>query len=429
MTPERCRAGWTRSSGVSSIMAAGAILIVTIVPHPGPAQDTAALDRPASVARFVGDAAPSTPRPSTATPVLTAAATATPSATATATVGAATVPATPNAAVAATRPLGGWRIRSVDTMKLSRDTLKAPLNDRQIAAVVRLDARLHLTNVTADVYYDAPDYMMRWVSAIRAAGLHVWFRAHWYAWENHRVSVVVRGRTRLATVAGSMTPQAYIGATRLFLRQHTALFRNGDIFDFCPEPENGAYWLKKYGKGWSWHSNEAAKHAFNMFIRSGVRMAATTLANRGLGGVVVTAISVDSSIALRLLSAPTVTRLGMITLDLYPERRTSDPAVATSRLVSEIKSVHDRWGVPVLVGEHGYPRDKYVDDVTQARVLRAELAGVARLPYVLGLNYWVDAGGPGYGGYTNLYRLVNGAWTIRPAAQILARAYAAATPP
>ena len=310
----------------------------------------------------------------------------------------------------------GWGIRAVDSMKLSRDTLKLQLSDAQIAAVVRLDARLHLTHVSVDVYFDDPLYLGRWVRAVRKLGLKVWFRGHWYGWEDHRER------------RGDLTPDLYIEATRRFLQEHATLLENGDIFDFCSEPENGAYWLRAFGNGWSWR-NPAAKTAFNSFIRSGLYMASTTLGNRGRGGVLTTAISVNYSIATRMLSKPTVARLGMITLDLYPEGTTRDPATATRRLLGEIAQVRRRWLVPILLGEHGYARDMQVDDATQARVLAAELTALATLPYLLGINYWVDAGGPGYGGYTNLYRKAGAAWQPRPSAEVLARAYAAMTVP
>ena len=307
---------------------------------------------------------------------------------------------------------GVWTVRAIDTMKLSRDTLKRQISDAEIMAIVRQDAKLHLTHITADVYYDDPAYLGRWVRAIRATGAHVWFRSHWYAWETHRDR------------AGTLSPHDYIEATRHFLQQNIALFENGDIFDFCPEPENGAYWLRQYGSGWSWR-NPVAKTAFNSFVRSGVYMASSTLANRGRGAVLATAISVDDSIATRMLSKPTVARLGMLTLDLYPEGRTRDPKVAARLLVAEIERVHRRWRVPILLGEHGYARDLPVDDLTQARVLDAELAALARLPYMVGMSYWADAGGVGYGGYTNLYTRAGGGWVPRAAARTLARAYAA----
>ncbi len=319
-----------------------------------------------------------------------------------------------------------WPIRSIDTMKLSRDTARDQLSAADIRALVRLDARLHPSHVTVDVYYDDPAYMRRWVDSIHTAGLRVWFRAHWYAWETHYTRYVLpHGKIRTVMAGGTMTPQQYIDATRRFLQTNATLFENGDIFDFCPEPENGAYWLRTYGKGWSWRGNEAAKHAFNVFVRDGVRMAATTLAHRGLGGVLVTAVSVNSSVATRLLSKPTMQRLKMITLDLYPEGKTRDAATAARLLVAEIASVRRKWPLPILIGEHGYARDIAVDDATQARVLAAELAALVRLPYVLGLNYWVDAGGPGYGGYTNLFARARNTWLPRPAASVLARAYTA----
>jgi hypothetical protein len=119
----------------------------------------------------------------------------------------------------------------------------------------------------------------------------------------------------------------------------------------------------------------------------------------------------------------------MITLDLYPEGTTTNPATATSRLLQEIARVHAHWNLPILIGEHGYSRDRVVTDATQARVMAAELAALERLPYMLGLNYWVDAGGPGYGGYTNLYGWSKGAWQPRAAAAVLGHAYGAMSRP
>jgi hypothetical protein len=118
----------------------------------------------------------------------------------------------------------------------------------------------------------------------------------------------------------------------------------------------------------------------------------------------------------------------MITLDLYPEGSTSNPAIVTQRLLAQIYLVYRRWAVPILIGEHGYPRDFDVNDATQARVLAAESAGLARVPYIMGLDYWVDAGGRGYGGYTNLYRKAGGRWTPRAAAATLREAFAREQP-
>lgn len=307
-----------------------------------------------------------------------------------------------------------WTVRSVDTMKLSRDTRKKQLSTAQIVALIRLDALLHVTHIAVDAYYDDPGYLARWAGVVRSFGLHVWFRAHWYAWENHR------------DASGTMSPHAYIAATRLFLQAHADLLRDGDIFDFCSEPENSPYWLRTYGPGWSWR-NHTAKRAFNTFVRAGVGMAGSTLSNRGLGGVTVTDVSVNPSVALRLLSKPTVCRLGRVTLDVYPDGGTRDPVVAARRLLAQIARVHERWPVSIVLGEFGYARDFAVDDATQGRVLGAELHALATLPYVRGMNYWVDAGGPGYGGYTNLYRRAGGRdWVPRPAAAVVAAAYARA---
>jgi hypothetical protein len=66
-----------------------------------------------------------------------------------------------------------------------------------------------------------------------------------------------------------------------------------------------------------------------------------------------------------------------------------------------------------------------VSDTVQASVLNAEFAAIERAnyPWLKGWNYWVGAGGPGYGGNTNLMSGGAGSWRARPASSIVSDFY------
>src|SRR5689334_12881088 len=78
-------------------------------------------------------------------------------------------------------------IASVDTMKDSMDTSapKNQISDSAIASDVNLIATMHTTHITVDTFMDYPDYMLRWINAVRKTGKHVWFRLHFNAWEGN----------------------------------------------------------------------------------------------------------------------------------------------------------------------------------------------------------------------------------------------------
>ena len=78
-----------------------------------------------------------------------------------------------------------------------------------------------------------------------------------------------------------------------------------------------------------------------------------------------------------------------------------------------------------MFGEYGYANDMFVDDATQAQVVNAVLDVIGSKSYVNGLNYWTGAGGPGWGGYTNILTGNLGAWSPRPAAVEVAGFYGA----
>lgn len=129
-----------------------------------------------------------------------------------------------------------WDIRSVDTMKTSRDLAREKLNDRSYDTVIERDLilikNLGANYVAIDTPYDDQflPYLRRWVKLARKTGLKVWFRGNFSSWEGW------------FDYPKNMTPQEHIRETAKFIDQNQDLFENGDAFDPCPECENAQWW-------------------------------------------------------------------------------------------------------------------------------------------------------------------------------------------
>lgn len=304
-------------------------------------------------------------------------------------------------------------------MKESRDTETHPLTSAQIADDTRLTATLNTNYITVDTNIDKATYLARWVQAIRATGKHVWFRLAYGGDPAPGVAV--------------MTPNQYLDGLRAFILQHASLFQSGDILDGDAEPENSAYWADHYGPHWSWQPpapNEATDE-FNSFLIALTDVTNQALQDAGISGVVTTVHSVDPWTATHpdVLYPSTVRYMGsLITVDAYPDADTDDPATAAANWTHLLDDIHHTYpGTDILIGEMGYSNDHPVSDATQAAVLDAELEALSTVPYLVGVNYWVGAGTDSSGGYTHIFAGTPGAWTLRPAANVLAAFYSAKT--
>src|SRR6185312_7688663 len=89
-----------------------------------------------------------------------------------------------------------------------------------------------------------------------------------------------------------------------------------------------------------------------------------------------------------------------------------------------LQNIESIRNVPIVISEFGYNNQTNVDDNTQHLVIAAELSAMESLSYIQGLNYWVGAGGAGYGGYTNIFTGSHGNWELRPAALDLSQYFA-----
>jgi hypothetical protein len=304
-------------------------------------------------------------------------------------------------------------LASIDTMKVSRDTQTRPLSTSEITAIVKVSASLNTNYITVDTNWDYPGYLQKWINAIRATGRHVWFRGHPNKWENNN------GAT------GIMAPAEYEATEQQFITSHPSFFRSGDIFDACPEPEQGLYWFATYGEKWTPHAPNTATRDYNAFIRDTTDVADKALHQQGIYGVTTTIRSINSFFASHpdVFEQATADRLGRITVDSYPEKDTTDPTVAAQARVSELETIENIWHLPIIIGEMGYSNHIDVDDATQQAVLKAEFDAIQSLPYLAGVNYWVGAGSNSAGGYTYILKKTGGFWSPRLAARDLSAFY------
>jgi hypothetical protein len=322
----------------------------------------------------------------------------------------------------------GWIATSIDTMKESMDHASDPTSRAQIDQHVAQLAALNPTHITVDTPMDQPARYRMWVDSIRAHGRKVWHRPMAWGFPSPP-----------AMTDPSVTPTMYLDRLRRFILEYPRLFEPGDILDGDSEADANAYWRRFPEEDWWNRSNPPfapahtqACNEFNAFLLNLNAVADDALARRGITGVETRIRSLNVWWATaNCLKDETIAALGnFLTIDAADNAGRpggTDPAVLAGEWDERLERWHaHRPNATIVFGEYGYPNDTFVDDATQAEVLRAVLGVMASKSYVKGLNYWAGAGGPGWGGYTNILTGTFGAWSPRPAALELGRFYGAA---
>jgi hypothetical protein len=302
---------------------------------------------------------------------------------------------------------------SIDTMKESADAAALPMTVAQIDDDVAQLAKLNPTYITVNTPMDKATRYREWVQAIRAHGRKVWHRPFGYAYP----------------ASLNDTPAQYLAQLRTFILQNPDLFKPGDILDGYPEADGLAYWRNPAyfppdAFWWPTPPNQYCDQ-FNKFLVDLSTVAQDALLGAGISGVDTGIRSLNPWWATSpCLYDSTITALGgYLTMDVYFPFST-DPAANAGMMRDLLAKVHAyRPAAKLVLGEWGYSNEAPTDDQTQRAVVAATLDELRLHPYVYGLNYWVGAGGPGYGGYTNILQGSLGAWSPRPAALELADFY------
>ncbi len=268
--------------------------------------------------------------------------------------------------------LAFWELRAIDTMKYSRDIARGEGKSPSFDAVIRQQvgniAATGATHVVIATPYDEEfiPFMKRWLSIARQHGLNVWFRGNWSGWEKWF------GYAQIDRAA-------HIAKTRRFILEHSDLFVDGDIFTACPECENG-------GPGDPRMNGDVAGHRkFLIDEHDAMEEAFSAIGKE----VTVNYNSMNGDVAWLVMNRDTTEALGgVVTIDHYV------PTV--DGLVEYIDRVSERSGGKVVLGEIGAP----VPDIhgnfspeRQAAWVEELMTKLARVPNLIGLNYWTSVGG------------------------------------
>lgn len=283
-----------------------------------------------------------------------------------------------------------WQLRSIDNMHATRDYMCDQQSPDFMTTIARRDRELNATIATVATPYDAPSnyhqcvpddpiaYETAWVQALRAEGLHVWFRQTWFNWEGSYgapklTATIPLGRSA-AAVLDSTDTISYLAKTYHFILDHPGLYADGDLFTPEPEPINGGV---RIGWGCSGACQFPDWTVVNRWLRDSMTVDRAAFRQLGLS------VSVGHwglpCATYRYFDAATVTAMGNFNTDCYFR----DAVELRSRL----DWLSATYGVPVEVGEWGEIWD-HGEEPVSSDVTRAVLQAISSDPDVVGFNYF-----------------------------------------
>lgn len=283
-----------------------------------------------------------------------------------------------------------WQIKSVDTMKYSRDLSLEKINDLTFDQTINLQVKniadLGATHVAIATPYDERflPILTRWVQAARRHNLKVWFRGNFAGWEGWF------GEKR------SLSREEHLELTRQFIRSHPDLFIDGDAFSACPECENG-------GPG---DPRRVDLEGFRKFIVAENRACKEEF--EGVGKKVVCNLAPMNFDVANLVMDETTTK-GMdnlVTIDHYVK--------TPQKLSQDIAKLSQKTQAKIFLGEIGVPIPDIhgnLTDEAQAKWISEALALLAKEKELIGVNYWVS-----HGGSTEIFAKDN---SQKPAAEVI----------
>ena len=287
-----------------------------------------------------------------------------------------------------------WEIKSIDTMKYSRDPAGEKLNDptfdRTIDGQVKAIAQTGATHVALGTPYDEKfiSFLNRWVQAARKYNLKVWFRGNFSGWEGW------------FGYKKDLTREGHLALMRQFINRNGELFQNGDLFTPCPECENG-------GAGDPRQTRDIK--GFRIFMIE--EFQAANIEFRTIGKNVRTVSSMNYDVANLVMDEQTANAVGdLVVIDHYVKE--------PQKLAYDVGNLSQKTQSKIMLGEFGTPIPDIHGKQTaeeQAGWIDESLNLIQRQEEIIGLNYWV-----GFGGSTAIF---NSDYSAKPAAEILKKYY------
>jgi hypothetical protein len=265
-----------------------------------------------------------------------------------------------------------WEIKSIDTMKFSRDLAQEKLEDAGFENEIKLQvskiAESKATHIAIATPYDEKFYpfLERWVKIAREKNLKVWFRGNFSRWEGW------------FNEPADLTREEHIAQTRQFIQNHPDLFQDGDIFSPCPECENGGPGDPRY---------ETGLKDFRKFITDEYDVSKEEFSK----------IQKDVKVLYPMNYDVASLVVDIKTADLMDNTVTIDHYVKDSQKLSDdIDKLHKKTSARVILGEFGAPLPDLHGEFTadqQASWVGETLKLLSENENLIGVNYWVSHGG------------------------------------
>jgi hypothetical protein len=263
-------------------------------------------------------------------------------------------------------------IRSIDTMKYSRDVAREKVNDLSFDLVIEKQvediANTGANYIAIGTPYDSEfiPFLKRWVESARRNHLKIWFRGNLSGWEQWFDYPAI-------------DRQEHAKLTWEFITQNPDLFMDGDIFTSCSECENGVTGdPRKTGdiQGFRNFLMEEYNSNTNAFLRINKKVKTGYF-------------SMNYDVASLIMNTATTKALGgIVAIDHY--------VASPVKLIEDAEILAKKSGGKIVFGEIGVPIPDLNGDLTeseQANWIEQALTGIFNSTEIIGVNYWVNVGG------------------------------------
>ncbi|HUQ85831.1 MAG TPA: hypothetical protein VM077_05900 [Candidatus Limnocylindrales bacterium] len=289
-----------------------------------------------------------------------------------------------------------WSLKSVDTMKYSRDKARESRTNPELKGIIEKQvvsiANTGATHIAIGTPYDEEflSVMEFWVKEARRNNLKVFFRGNFSGWEKWNGYAKIDRET-------------HIQKTKNFIEKNPGLFQDGDLFSSCPECENG----EKLDR-----SNPIQINEYRTFLIKEYNVTKEAFKNINKQ-VPSNYYSMNGDIAFLMMDRKTTAAFdGLVVIDHYVKD--------TARLERDIKALALKSGGKIVLGEFGAPIPGIhgsMDERVQKKWIEDALQKISGIPDLIGINYWV-----GTDGSTAIWK-DNG--VPKPAVEVLTRYYKA----
>ncbi len=274
-------------------------------------------------------------------------------------------------------PTHSWSIKSVSSMKETKDKVCNPRSLESINKWVSKAKELGVNYIAVETPYDNPgcasslEYTQNWIFAIRAHGLKVWHRHMPLAFEG------------IYNVPKAINVD-YLPMISDYIKSHPDFFEEGDIFTPIPEPQNSGIKGITYCPSGLCYFNGKAE--FNTWLRNAIDSSNSAFSSIGLGGKIkVGYFGFDGFIVWGdnnpdwhgILEDSTVAKMGNLTIDHYPE------AIGDT-MENDLKELSQKYpNIPIIIGEWGT-----ISGGDTEQTVKNSMGAAFNHPQVQGFNYW-----------------------------------------